>query len=149
MSGELEKVEGGGNGSEPQRLGKRGKVIVGMIVVLNIIAICVGFALVSRSFDMTISATTTTTTSTTTASTLAPPARCWGSGKKKQNTERQIKVCTWLREICSCSCLTVLPGPAWVLLSKTCKPYFAPLYIYFRETFSYGCKNNRFPWGGR
>ena len=34
-------------------------------------------------------------------------------------TERQIKVCMWLREISSCSCLTFLPGPAWVLLSKT------------------------------
>ena len=45
-----------------------------------------------------------------------------------ENTEGEIKVCTWLREICSCSCLTVLPGPAWVLLSKTCKPLFAPLY---------------------
>ena len=43
----------------------------------------------------------------------------------------KIKVCTWLREISSCSCLTVLPGPAWVLLSKTCKPLFAPLYIMY------------------
>ena len=43
-------------------------------------------------------------------------------------TERQIKVCTWLREISSCSCLTALSGPAWVLLSKTCTPLFAPLY---------------------
>ena len=42
-------------------------------------------------------------------------------------TERQIKVCMWLREISSCSCLTVLPGPPWVLLSKTYKPLFAPL----------------------
>ena len=33
-------------------------------------------------------------------------------------TEHPEKVCTWLREISSCSCLTVLPGPAWVLLSK-------------------------------
>ena len=33
-----------------------------------------------------------------------------------------------LREISSCSCLTVLPGPAWVLLSKTYKPLFEPLY---------------------
>ena len=33
-------------------------------------------------------------------------------------TEGEINVCTWLREISSCSCLTVLPGPAWVLLSK-------------------------------
>ena len=31
-------------------------------------------------------------------------------------TEHPEKVCTWLRDICSCSCLTVLPGPAWVLL---------------------------------
>ena len=31
--------------------------------------------------------------------------------------------------IYSCSCLTVLPGPDWVLLSKTYKPLFAPLYI--------------------
>ncbi len=37
------------------------------------------------------------------------------------------QVCTWFQEISSCSCLTVLPGPAWVLLSKTCKPLFAPL----------------------
>ena len=26
-------------------------------------------------------------------------------------------VCTWLGELCYCSCLPVLPGPAWVLLS--------------------------------
>ena len=37
-------------------------------------------------------------------------------------------MCTWLREISSCSCLTVLPDPAWVLLSKTYKPLFPPLY---------------------
>ena len=46
-------------------------------------------------------------------------------------TEGEIKVCTWLREISSCSCLTVLPGPAWVLLSKTYKPLFPPLYTYY------------------
>ena len=34
-----------------------------------------------------------------------------------------------MREISSCSCLTVLPGPAWVLLSKTYKPLFTPLYM--------------------
>ena len=28
----------------------------------------------------------------------------------------------WLQELSSCSCLTVLPGSAWVLLSKTYKP---------------------------
>ena len=44
------------------------------------------------------------------------------------HTEGKIKVCTWLREISSCSCLTVLLGPAWVLLSKTNKPLFSPLY---------------------
>ena len=49
----------------------------------------------------------------------------------KVRTERQIKVCTWLREISSSSCLTVLPGPAWVLCSKTCKPFFAPLDLIF------------------
>ena len=45
-----------------------------------------------------------------------------------KSTEGEIKVCTWLREISSCSCLTVLPGPAWVLLSKTNQPLFSPLY---------------------
>ena len=34
-----------------------------------------------------------------------------------------------MREISSCSCLTALPGPARVLLSKTYKPLFAPLYL--------------------
>ena len=43
-------------------------------------------------------------------------------------TEGKIKVCSWFREISSCSCLTVLPWPAWVLLSKTYKPLFTPLY---------------------
>ena len=55
-------------------------------------------------------------------------------------TERQIKVCTWLREISSCSCLTVLSGSAWVLLSKTYKPLFAPLYnfslVHLQITFT-------------
>ena len=37
-------------------------------------------------------------------------------------------VCTWLRDICSCSSLPVLPGPAWVLLSKIYKPYLGALY---------------------
>ena len=39
-------------------------------------------------------------------------------------------ICTWLREIFSFSCLTVLPGPAWVLLSKTNIPLFPPLYCF-------------------
>ena len=42
-------------------------------------------------------------------------------------TEEKIKVCTRFREISSCSCLTALPGPAWVLLSKTYKPLSYPL----------------------
>ena len=37
-------------------------------------------------------------------------------------------VCTWLREICSCSCLAVMPCPAWVLLSKIYIPYLGALY---------------------
>ena len=44
------------------------------------------------------------------------------------STEGEIKVCMWLREIFSCACLTVLPGPDWVLLTKTNKPLFSPLY---------------------
>ena len=27
-----------------------------------------------------------------------------------------------------CGCVKNLPGPAWPLLSKTCKPFFSPLY---------------------
>ena len=33
-------------------------------------------------------------------------------------TEIRFNLCTWLGEISSCSCLTVLPGPAWVLLKS-------------------------------
>ena len=54
----------------------------------------------------------------------SPHGNLLGSGC----AEGKIKVCTWLREISSCSCLTVLPGPAWVLLSKTYKPLVTPLY---------------------
>ena len=46
------------------------------------------------------------------------------------NTEMLFILWTWLGDISSCSCLTVLPCPAWVLLSKTNKPLFAPLYIF-------------------
>ena len=38
-------------------------------------------------------------------------------------------VCMWLREIFSCSCLPVLPGPVWVLLSKIYRPFLGALYI--------------------
>ena len=37
--------------------------------------------------------------------------------------------CTWFGEISSCSSLTALPGPAWVLLSKICKPFVGSLYL--------------------
>ena len=64
-------------------------------------------------------------------------------------TERQIKVCTYLREISSCFCLTVLPGPAWVLLSKTYKPLFTPLYgdkaTVLKMTFEIGHVSARGP----
>ena len=44
-------------------------------------------------------------------------------------TELKKSLGTWLREISSCSSLTFLPGPAWVLLSKICKDYLSALYI--------------------
>ena len=37
--------------------------------------------------------------------------------------------CMWFGEISSCSCLTALPGPALVLLSKIGKPFAGSLYI--------------------
>ena len=40
--------------------------------------------------------------------------------------------CTWFGEICSCCCLTVLLGPAWVLLSKIYKPFAGSLYMYIQ-----------------
>ena len=49
------------------------------------------------------------------------------SERAKDSTEPRKSIGTWLREISSCSCLTFLPGPAWVLLSNTYKPLFAPL----------------------
>ena len=45
-------------------------------------------------------------------------------------TELPKNVCTWLREISSCSCLPVLPGPAWVLLSKVYILFLGTLYKY-------------------
>ena len=44
-------------------------------------------------------------------------------------TEPRKSLGTWLREISSCSSLTFLPGPAWVLLSKICQDFFSALYI--------------------
>ena len=52
--------------------------------------------------------------------------------------------CVWGREISSCSCLTFLPGPAWLLLNKMCIPLFWALYlsnIYLRTP----CNRWRFP----
>ena len=40
--------------------------------------------------------------------------------------------CTWFGEISSCCSLTALPGPAWVLLSKTYKPFAGSLYLCMR-----------------
>ena len=40
------------------------------------------------------------------------------------NTEPEVMICTWLGETASCSCLTALPGPVWVLRSKICLPLF-------------------------
>ena len=45
-------------------------------------------------------------------------------------TEVPKMVYTWLREICSCSCLPVLLSPAWVLLSKINRPFLGALYMY-------------------
>ena len=50
------------------------------------------------------------------------------SQPKFEFTELPKMVCTWLRDICSCSCLPVLPGPAWVLLCKIYKPFLGALY---------------------
>ena len=44
-------------------------------------------------------------------------------------TEPRKSLGTWLREISSCSCLTFLPGPAWVLLSKICKEFLGSVVL--------------------
>ena len=38
-------------------------------------------------------------------------------------------VCTWLREIYSCSCLSVLRGTTFFIGNKICKPFFPPCRI--------------------
>ena len=48
-------------------------------------------------------------------------------------TETNKKACTWLREFCSCSCLSALPGIAWVLFSKIYIPFCSPLYYLHLE----------------
>ena len=44
-------------------------------------------------------------------------------------TELRKSLGTWLQEISSCSSLTVLPGPAWVLLSKKYILFPSALYV--------------------
>ena len=60
-----------------------------------------------------------------------PLERNWTILSENVHKEIPLKDCMWLREFSSCSCLTALPGPclAWVLLSKTYKPFCSPLYI--------------------
>ena len=41
----------------------------------------------------------------------------------------RFNLCMWFGEISSCSCLTVLPGPAWVLLNWICKELISSLYM--------------------
>ena len=50
--------------------------------------------------------------------------------KIELSTEPRKSLGMWLREIYSCSCLTFLPGSAWMLLGKICKDFFSPLYLY-------------------
>ena len=47
--------------------------------------------------------------------------------RNEPSTEKRIMVGTWLREISSCSSLTVLSGFAWVLLNKIYQPFFTSL----------------------
>ena len=60
---------------------------------------------------------------------LLPPFGIENKFKCSTFTEPRKSFGTWLREVSSCSCLTYLPGPAWVLLSKICKDFFSALYI--------------------
>ena len=55
---------------------------------------------------------------------------CLGPAYQKIHTEPRKSLGTWLREMSSCSCLTFLPGPASVLLSKICKDFFSALYFF-------------------
>ena len=45
-----------------------------------------------------------------------------------QSTETNKKAWMWLRQFCSCSCLTALPCLAWVLFSKIYITFCSPLY---------------------
>ena len=59
---------------------------------------------------------------------LAEYSAMYRDHRQDATTELPNMVCMWLWEICSCSCLSVLPGPAWVLLSKIYKPFSGALY---------------------
>ena len=56
--------------------------------------------------------------------------------------------CTCLGEIFTSSCLTVLSGPAWVLLSKIYKTFPGSLYVLERNVFftsiTFSGKSNTF-----
>ena len=52
-------------------------------------------------------------------------------------TKRFLRGC----EFSSCSCLTALPGPAWVLLSKTLKPFRPTQYNVSRHLMVDGREN--------
>ena len=43
--------------------------------------------------------------------------------------------CTWLGEISYCSSLTVLPGPAWVLLNKICIAIYVTTFYFTLQFF--------------
>ena len=47
---------------------------------------------------------------------------------RKWSTEPRKSLGTRLQEISFCSCLTFLPGPAWLLLNKICNPFSRSLY---------------------
>ena len=53
----------------------------------------------------------------------------------------RLKGFMWLREFCSCSCLPVLPGPAWVLLSKICILFCRSLYLRLIRKVKFGNAN--------
>ena len=57
----------------------------------------------------------------------------WPQNVLDKSTDTNKKACKWLREFCSCSCLTALPGLAWVLLNKIYIPFCSPLYRHETE----------------
>ena len=53
----------------------------------------------------------------------------------QRSAKRLVRGC---KKISSCSCLTVPPGPAWVLLSKIYKPFSLSLYVPHNTSFVSG-----------